>query len=189
MDWEGYIQPQCPKIGELFWTEMCSSPPQPPWQKTPPTVSNRAPESPVSAPPCGQSLYWRFLQWPQMSPQPSHTLRTTRLTCDASSLPLLSPSLPLQPHCWSQGLDLLASSFVISQPSILCCSTIAVFLKRSEFTCCCCVFIHSFAVITLRIRMWRWPMRIRSCITTRRSRQPIPVSHWNNQGIQHDHKF
>lgn len=48
----------------------------------------------------------------------------------------------------------------------------------------CCV-----TVIMLRIRMWRWPMRIRSFITTRRSRQPIQVIQRNSWPCTNDDDY
>lgn len=46
-------------------------------------------------PPCGHSLYWRFLQCPQTS----HILLTTCLTCDPQSLLSLTSSFVNPPFC------------------------------------------------------------------------------------------
>lgn len=112
MDW--YIRLDSTPVsqnGELFWTEMCSSPLQPPRQKTPTTVSNRVPESPLLAPPCGQSLYWRFLQCPQVLPSHHTTPISTCLTCDASVPPLSFRNLS-SPVCglkaWTSWLQALS---------------------------------------------------------------------------------
>lgn len=47
-----------PRDGELLWTQLCSSPPQPPWQKTPPTVSK---QSPYKKKPCFSTSLWSIL--------------------------------------------------------------------------------------------------------------------------------
>lgn len=58
------------------------------------------------------------------------------------SHPLLDPSLTLQHRLWSQGLE-LASTFVISQPLILCRSLIPVYCTPTKsFKCfCLCIFL------------------------------------------------
>lgn len=86
--------------------ELCSSLLQPPWQQTPQTVSNRVSASPVSAPPCGQSLCWRFFQCPQCLPaMPHSSYHTLDLWCPSPSSPSISLLTSLAPSfkawtCW-----------------------------------------------------------------------------------------
>lgn len=90
---------------DWFWTELCSSPLQPPWQQTPPTVSNRALTAPCQHPPVVNPCIEDFVPMPSNVPKPFHTL-TPQLGLWCLNPPI--PLLPLFPPSFSLAPSLVS---------------------------------------------------------------------------------